>query len=81
MLLVILQIGFYVVFFKYLYEATEAVAAGCVIASRVISFVLIKQNFLMTSLLSRPVLLNLFLVAESFSKVQLFRGTPNFSFT
>ena len=37
-------------------------------------FTLLKQY-------STPVLLNLFLVAEPFSKVQLYRGTPNFNFT
>ena len=40
---VILPLGFCMVFFKDLYEETEAVKAGCVIALRAISFALKNQ--------------------------------------
>ena len=42
MLKAILPLSFCVVFFKDLYEETEAVITGCLIAPRAISFALIK---------------------------------------
>ena len=50
---VILQLGFCMLFLKTLYEETEAVIAGCFIASRAISFASIKPIVSLTSFSSR----------------------------